>query len=59
MTGETEKGRSIRVISRFLPGKLNLAMAQAAVTPKKRLSGTRYGCGDEGQPDGTTGCPAP
>ena len=40
MTGETEKGRSMRVTSRFLPGKLNFAMAQAAVTPKKRLSGT-------------------
>src|SRR5688572_21757557 len=40
MTGETAKGRSIRVIRTFLPTKLNLAMAQAAATPKTRFSGT-------------------
>jgi hypothetical protein len=39
-TGETENGRSISVISICLPGNSNLAMAQAAATPKTRLSGT-------------------
>ena len=40
MTGETEKGRSMSVISKFLPGNLNFAMAQAADRPKMRLRGT-------------------
>ena len=40
ITGETPKGRSIRVMSAFLPGKSNFAIAQAAATPKTRLSGT-------------------
>ena len=40
MTGDTENGRSISVISKLLPGKLNLAMAHAAATPNTRLSGT-------------------
>ena len=39
-TGETAKGRSMRVVRMFLPGNSNLAMAQAAATPKVRLSGT-------------------
>ena len=40
ITGETENGRSISVISRLLPRNSNLAIAQAAATPKTRLSGT-------------------
>ena len=40
MTGETEKGRSISVIRKALPLNSNLAIAQAAATPKTRLSGT-------------------
>src|SRR6476469_2135991 len=39
-TGETEKGSSISAISAVLPGKSNLAIAQAAATPKMVLSGT-------------------
>ena len=35
----TENGRSISVISRVLPRKSNLAIAQAAITPNTRLSG--------------------
>ncbi len=40
MTGDTPKGRSMRVMRAFLPGKSNLAMAQAAATPKRRFKGT-------------------
>src|SRR4051794_8995527 len=40
MTGETEKGRSIKVVRNALPLNSNLAIAQAAQTPKTRLSGT-------------------
>ena len=40
MTGETANGRSISVTSRLLPRKSNLAIAQAAATPKTGLSGT-------------------
>ena len=40
MTGETANGRSISVISRLLPRNSNLAIAQAAATPKTRFSGT-------------------
>ena len=40
ITGLTENGRSMKVSSRFLPRKSNLAIAQAAATPKTRLSGT-------------------
>src|SRR5205823_3449334 len=40
MTGETENGRSINVISTLLPRKSNLAIAQAAATPKRRFAGT-------------------
>ena len=40
ITGETENGRSISVISRLLPRNSNLAMHQDAATPKTRLSGT-------------------
>ena len=34
MTGDTEKGRSISVIRKALPLNSNLAIAQAAATPK-------------------------
>ena len=40
MTGETEKGRSISVSRKLLPGNSNLAIAQAAMTPKTRLTAT-------------------
>jgi hypothetical protein len=40
MTGETAKGRSMSVMSRLLPGKVNFAMHHAAATPKTRLAGT-------------------
>src|ERR1700740_1633107 len=40
VTGETAKGRSMREIKTVLPGKLNLAIAQDAATPKIRLAGT-------------------
>ena len=40
MTGDTENGRSIKLSNRFLPLKLNLAMAQAAATPNPALKGT-------------------
>ncbi len=39
-TGDTEKGRSIRVTRKVLPGKSNLAIAQAAAMPNTVLSGT-------------------
>src|SRR5690606_40450443 len=39
-TGETENGRSIRVIRKALPRKSNLAIAQAAAMPKTALRGT-------------------
>ena len=39
-TGETEKGRSTRVMSRLLPRKSNLAIAHAAHIPNTRLKGT-------------------
>src|SRR5690606_14946387 len=38
-TGDTENGRSIRVIRNCLPRNWNLAMAQAAATPNTRFSG--------------------
>ena len=40
MTGETEKGRSIRVSSRLLPRNSNFAIAQAAQMPKTVFAGT-------------------
>ena len=40
ITGETENGRSISVISTLLPRNSNLAIAQAAATPNTRFSGT-------------------
>jgi hypothetical protein len=40
MTGDTAKGRSMRVTSRFLPGKVNLAIAQPAHRPNSRFAGT-------------------
>ena len=40
-TGETEKGRSISVSSRLLPGKRNLVIAQAAAMPNSRFAGTQ------------------
>jgi hypothetical protein len=40
ITGDTANGRSMRVISRFFPRKLNLVIAQAAATPNIRLTGT-------------------
>ena len=40
MTGETENGRSISVVSTLLPRKSNLAIAHAAATPNVRFSGT-------------------
>ena len=40
MTGETENGRSISVVRKALPLNSNLAIAQAAATPKTRLQGT-------------------
>ena len=39
-TGDTENGRSIRVMSTFLPRNSNFAIAQAAQRPKAALSGT-------------------
>ena len=40
MTGDTANGRSISVVSRFLPRKSNLAIAQPAQTPNTRFNGT-------------------
>src|SRR5690606_838810 len=40
ITGETEKGRSIRVTRYFLPRNSNRAIAQAAATPNTRFRGT-------------------
>ena len=40
ITGDTANGRSISVVSRFLPGKSNFAIAQPAHTPNTRLAGT-------------------
>jgi len=40
MTGDTEKGRSIRVMRAFLPRNRNLVIAHAAQTPKMVLRGT-------------------
>src|ERR1039458_4959371 len=39
-TGETAKGKSIRVIRRLLPTNSNLASTHAADTPNTRFSGT-------------------
>jgi len=39
-TGETENGRSIRVIRIDFPRNLNFAMAHAAANPNNTLSGT-------------------
>ena len=39
-TGDTENGRSIRVIRKALPRKSNLVMNQAAATPNTAFSGT-------------------
>ena len=38
-TGETEKGRSIRAVSRVRPRKLNLPIAHAAARPKIDVQG--------------------
>ena len=40
MTGETAKGRSMRVMSTFLPRNSNFEMHQAAAIPKTRFTGT-------------------
>ena len=40
MTGDTANGRSISVVSRFLPRNSNFAIAQAAESPNTRLAGT-------------------
>ena len=40
ITGDTEKGMSMREMSRLLPGKRYLAMSQAAATPNTVLRGT-------------------
>src|SRR5258708_2079885 len=40
ITGETAKGRSIKVMSRFLPVNSNFATAQDAARPKTTLAGT-------------------
>src|SRR5690242_18119750 len=40
ITGDTENGRSINVISTVLPRNSYLAIAQAAATPKATLAGT-------------------
>src|ERR1700722_7090219 len=40
MTGETANGRSMSVIKVLLPRNSNLAIAQAAATPKTKLNGT-------------------
>ena len=40
ITGETENGRSIRVVSRPRPGKSNRPMHQAAAMPQTAFSGT-------------------
>ena len=55
MTGETEKGRSIKVISKLLPGNSNLAMAQAAAMPKIKIQRHRNARGDQSQLDGASG----
>src|SRR3546814_20647778 len=39
-TGDTEKGRSMKEISRLLPGKSNFAIDHEAAMPKTMLSGT-------------------
>ena len=39
-TGDTENGKSIRVISTVFPGKSNFAIAQAAQMPNAALIGT-------------------
>src|SRR3546814_11367453 len=39
-TGDTEKGKSMKVMSRLVPGKSNLAIAQDEARPKSTLSGT-------------------
>src|SRR6478609_6215515 len=40
MTGDTAKGKSMSVMRRLLPRKLNLAIAHAAATPNTRFAGT-------------------
>src|SRR5690606_29860004 len=40
MTGETEKGRSIRVMRKDFPLNSNFAIAHEATRPKTRLAGT-------------------
>ena len=40
MTGETEKGSSISVVSMRFPAKSHFAMAQAAATPPNVFTGT-------------------
>ncbi len=40
MTGDTANGRSISVISRFLPRKSNFAIAHAAADAEDELAGT-------------------
>ena len=41
ITGDTAKGRSIRLTSRFLPRNSKRVMHQAAASPKAALSGTQ------------------
>jgi hypothetical protein len=40
MTGDTENGRSINVVSSALPLNSNFAMAHDAASPKTRFDGT-------------------
>src|ERR1700734_368589 len=40
MTGETEKGTSIRVVRKLLPAKSNFEIAHAAAMPKITFNGT-------------------
>ena len=40
ITGETEKGRSMSVLSTLLPANSNLAIAHEAASPNTTLAGT-------------------
>src|SRR3546814_15988132 len=39
-TGDTEKGKSMKVMSRLCPGKSNLAIDQEAARTKRQVNGT-------------------
>ena len=51
MTGETAKGRSIKVVRTLLPRKRNFAIAHAEARPKTRLEGTNDGQGQKRKPN--------